>query len=149
MMIVCLTEVFLPYFESWENDISERTGQFSPQQKQNMFISWQTYEGLKMTSYSLIQAVRFLLKEGFKFILTERFCLDVVEEYFGYQRVIGYRNDNPNLFEFGYNTNALSVQRKILPAVISNVAGRHSRKQNISDEVDDTPLIKGKKVKIK
>ena len=36
-----------------------------------------------------IAAVRFLLKEGFKFILTERFCQDVVEEYFGYQHAIG------------------------------------------------------------
>ena len=57
-----------------------------------------------------------------------------------YQRATGNRNDNPNLFEFGYNTNALSVQRKNLPAVKGNVAGRHSRKQNISDKVDDTPL---------
>ena len=144
--LLWLTEVFLPYFESWKSSISKRTGNFSPQQQQNMFISWQTYEGIKMTSYSLIEAVRFLLKEGFNFVLTERFCQDVVEEYFGYQRAIGNRNDNPNLFEFGYNANALSIQRNVLPAIQGNVAGRHSKKQKNSTEIDDTPL-KGRKSK--
>jgi hypothetical protein len=52
----------------------------------------------------------------------------VVEEYFGYQRAIGNRNDNPNLFEFGYNANALSIQINILPEIQGNVAGRHSKK---------------------
>ena len=36
----------------------------------NMFISWQTYEGLKM-DIVLSYRSRLLLKEGFKFILTE------------------------------------------------------------------------------
>lgn len=72
---------------------------------------------------------------GFEYILTERFCQDVVEEYFGYQREIGGKSDNPNLFEFGYNTNALSIQKKILPAVQGNVARRHSKRQQTDGEI--------------
>lgn len=128
--LLWLTEVFLPYFESWKSSIAGRGKSFSPKQQARMFLSWQTYEGLKMTSHSMIEVVKFLLDEGFEYVLTERFCQDVVEEYFGYQR----------LFEFGYNTNALSIQRKILPAVQGNVAGGHSNKGRIEAEVDDTPL---------
>ena len=41
-----------------------------------------------------IEATKYLLKEGFQFVLTERFHQDVLEEYFGYQRCIGRRDDN-------------------------------------------------------
>ena len=50
-----------------------------------MFISKQTYEGIQITVYSAIYAVKFLLKEGFPYVLTERFCQDPAEEYFSVQ----------------------------------------------------------------
>ena len=59
-----------------------------------MFISRQTDEGIQKTCYSVIKATKYLLKEGFQFVLTERFHQDVLEEYFGYQRCIGRRDDN-------------------------------------------------------
>ena len=60
-----------------------------------MFISRQTHEGLQITCYSVIEATKYLLQQGFKFVLTERFRQDLLEEYFGRQRSIGCRNDNP------------------------------------------------------
>jgi hypothetical protein len=51
-----------------------------------MFLSVQTFAGLKMTVNSVVARTRFLLSEGFELVLTERFCQDDVEEYFGYQR---------------------------------------------------------------
>lgn len=36
-----------------------------------------------MTAHSAIEATKFLLQEGTEFVLTERFCQDPVEEYFG------------------------------------------------------------------
>lgn len=48
-----------------------------------MFLSWQTYEGLKITVNSVIEATKFLLQEGMDFVLTERFCQDPEEEFLG------------------------------------------------------------------
>ena len=60
-----------------------------------MFISWQTHEGFQLAVYSLIEATQFLLQEGMEFVFTEHFCEDFLEEYFGNQRKLGRRNDNP------------------------------------------------------
>ena len=54
-----------------------------------MFISWQTFEGLQVTVYSAIDAIKFLQAEGAEFVLPERFCQDPLEEYFGNQRKLG------------------------------------------------------------
>ena len=54
-----------------------------------MFISWQTHEGFQLIVYSVIEATQFLLQEGMEFVLTERFCQDSLEEYFGHQRKLG------------------------------------------------------------
>ena len=74
-----------------------------------MFISRQTHDGIQITCYSVIEATKYLLKEGFQFVLTECFCQDVLEEYFGRQRGIGRRNDNPTVFQFGYNDNIIRM----------------------------------------
>ena len=63
-----------------------------------MFISRQTDEGIKITCYSVIEATKYLLKKGLQFVLTERFCQDVLEENFERQRAIGRRNNNPTVF---------------------------------------------------
>ena len=47
------------------------------------------YEGLQTTTLDAIEATKFLLSEGFDFALTERFCQDPVEEYFGNQIKLG------------------------------------------------------------
>lgn len=78
-----------------------------------MFISRQTYEGFKITVNSAIEATKFLLCEGMEFVLTERFCQDTLEEYFGSQRKLGRRNDNPDIRTFGYNSNTIRIQRTV------------------------------------
>ena len=105
-----------------------------------MFLSWQTYEGIKITVNLLIEATKFLLAEGFQYLLTERFCQDVVEEYFGRQRSQGRLSDNPNLYQFGYNDNAMRVHCIITP-VMGNTRGARKGKCKLCwDNVDDTPL---------
>ena len=73
----------------------------------------------------------FLLGEGFEGGLTERFCQDDVEEYFGYQRAQGRRADNPTAAEFGYNDLRISALRDTAPVAEGNVAGGHSGQQTI------------------
>lgn len=89
-----------------------------------MFISWQTHKGFKITVYSVIEATQFLLQECVDFVLTERFCQDPVEEYFGNQRKLGRRSDNSDIRAFGYNNNASRIQREVLVKVEIQEAGR-------------------------
>ena len=49
-----LENVFLKYFEDWLNSINDRPGSFSTCSRAQMFISWQTYEGLKITVKSVV-----------------------------------------------------------------------------------------------
>ena len=87
-----------------------------------MFLSLQTYEGLKIAVYSHIDAIRFLLSKGFKFVLSERFMQDVLDDYFGYQRDKGRRSDNPTAQQFGHNELTIAAQRDIAPVIRGNVA---------------------------
>eukprot|EP00112_Aurelia_sp_Birch-Aquarium-sp1_P002038 Seg1221.16 transcript_id=Seg1221.16/GoldUCD/mRNA.D3Y31 product="hypothetical protein" protein_id=Seg1221.16/GoldUCD/D3Y31 len=101
-----------------------------------MFLSRQTYEGLQIKSYSVIEATKFLLSKGVEFVLTERFCQDPVEEYFGNQRKLGRRNDNPDIRQFGYNANTIRTQRSI-SCKSGNTRGRKDKGKswwNVSDD---------------
>ncbi len=82
-----LQNVILEYLKSWKSSTELREGDFSEDDRGRMFLSIQTFNGLKLTVTSAIAVTKFLLSEGFEFVLTERFCQDDVEEYFGYQRV--------------------------------------------------------------
>ena len=111
-----------------------------------MFLSMQTYEGFTITANSLVEVTRILLSE---YVLTERFCQDLIEEYFGYQRSKGRRADNPTVHDFGYNDLTISVQ-SVAPVVKGNVAGRHdsqtkSKWMSVSDEPLPKRECKGKK----
>ena len=51
-----------------------------------MFISWQIYEGLTISGNSVVEATQFLLGHQVKYVLTERFGQDPLENWFGRQR---------------------------------------------------------------
>ena len=115
-----LQDVFLPYFESWRQSIKDRPGNFTANARNNMFISWQTYEGIKITTLSVIELVKYLLQQDFEYVLTERFCQDPLENYFGRQRAIGARKDNPSVRDFGFNDNSIRNQRTFRPIRYGN-----------------------------
>ena len=75
-----------------------------------MFIPWQTYEGIKISIYSLFEVVKFLLENGTSFVFTETFNQDRLEEYFVKNRSLGQRNDNPDVYQFGCNSNTIRMQ---------------------------------------
>ena len=141
-----LEKDFLGYLTRWKASVQARPGNFTDNARSRMFLSWQTYEGLKITSYSLIEATKFLLNQGFEFVLTERFCQDVVEEYFGQQRALGKRNDNPNLRQFGYNDNAIRTVRDVT-VVMGNTRGAQKQKRKPSWYVVDNKKLKKRKGK--
>lgn len=119
---------FLVYLNNWKESTNNRPGNFSQNARGRMFLSWQTHEGSKITVYSIIEATKFLLAEGMEYVLTERFCQDPVEEYFGNQRKLGRRCDNPDVRSFGYHDNTIRIQRTI-SCQSGNTRGRKDRKK--------------------
>ena len=103
----------LQYFINWKESTETRNGNFTQNAKNKMFISWQTFDGLQITVYSIIEAVKFRISEGMEFDLTGRFCQDPTEEYFGNQCRLGRRSDNPDLTTFVYNDNTIRIQKSI------------------------------------
>ena len=95
----------------------------------------------------MIKVIQFLLAEGLKCVLTERFCQDDLEEYFGFQRAQGRRLDNPTAADFGYNDLRISVLRDIAPAAEGNVSGHHSKQKSKWHSVCEEPLPKHAKQK--
>ena len=55
----------LSYFTLWKEYIEGRNDRpYTANAKANMFISWQTYEGLQFTIYSFKELLKFLLQNG-------------------------------------------------------------------------------------
>lgn len=137
---------FLEYLRMWKESTDNRPGNFTQNARGRMFISWQTYEGFKITVNSAIEATKFLLQEGMEFVLTERFCQDTIEEYFGNQRKLGRRSDNPDIRSFGYNSNTIRIQRTV-SCQSGNTRGRKDKRRSW-EQVTDDPLQCRKKRKL-
>lgn len=112
-----LVDVFLKYLNDWKQSTLDRPGSFSADERGKMFLSQQTYEGLKIAVHSHVKAIQFLLKEGFQYVLSEKFMQDVLEDNFGHQRSKGGRSDNPTVQQFGYNDLTIAAQRDIAPVI--------------------------------
>ena len=70
-------------------------------------------------------------------MLSETFCQDDVENYFGRQRTIGRRTDNLNVKDTGYPGNTIKSQFSV-ETVERNVLSGTS----IWNFIDDSPLQK-------
>ena len=90
-----LLEKFIKYLDEWKQCVSSCPGVWSEDSREKMFLSLQTYERLKISAFSHVEAIRFLLSQGFQYVLSERFMQDVLEDYFGHQRSKGAGSDNP------------------------------------------------------
>lgn len=73
-----LTDKLVHYLSEWHRSIKERSGNFDENAQARMFLSHQTFEGMKMSVYSLIALVKFLLGAGVQFVSTNHFCQDPV-----------------------------------------------------------------------
>ena len=105
---------FIKYFQGWKASIDNRPGNFTKQAKSNMFLVWDAFESLLITVNLFVEATRYLLTEGgVSYVLSERFCQDYLENYFGRQWAIGRRQDNPNVWDVGYNDNTIKSQYSV------------------------------------
>ena len=62
--------VFLKYLNDWKKSALSREGNFTQDNRNMMFLCLQTYEGFIITANSLIHLTKFLLSEGFEYVLT-------------------------------------------------------------------------------
>ena len=141
-----LTDEFLHYLFEWQRSIKDRPGNFDDNARARMFLSRQTFEGIKISIYSMMALIKFLLGAGVKFVLTNHFCQDPVEQYFGKQREIGRRSDNPTIYTFGYNDNKIRMYRSS-SQILRNTSGKTST-QKRAQAVDNTPLPRRKRKKL-
>ena len=112
-----LVKDFPQYFTSWKESIEKRPGEYDKAAKDKMFISRQTHKCLKITSHSIAECVNYMLKNT---TCTERFCQDPLENFFGRQRSLGARKDNPTLRDVGYNDNSIRNQKVFRPIASGN-----------------------------
>ena len=137
-----LLNVFLSYFDKWNFSIENRGNTFSLNAQSKMFISWQTFEGFKITTNVIAEVTKFLLSEGALFVLTERFCQDEIKEYFGNQRQFGRYPDNPDLQMLEYNDNTIRIQKNV-SCTSGNTRRRYGKRKNWVN-TDNTPVPKRK-----
>ena len=64
-----------------------------------MLLSKQTLTGLRFTTLSIIDCIRFMLTKGAQFVLTTHFNQDPLEQHFGHCRHKGGSSENPTVFE--------------------------------------------------
>ncbi|XP_028404077.1 uncharacterized protein LOC114526750 [Dendronephthya gigantea] len=140
-----LKDVFLKYLDDWRASTMQREGNYSADDRGKMFLSLQTYKGLKICVHSHIEAIQFLLAEGFQYVLSERFMQDVLEDYFGHHRAKSGHSDNPTAQQFGYNDLTIAAQRDIAPVIRGNVGGKYEEKKWF--QVGDEPVKKRRKPK--
>ena len=59
-----LFNVFLNYFNKWKLSIEDRGNNFSLNAQSKMFITWQTFQGFKITTNAIVEVAKFLLSVG-------------------------------------------------------------------------------------
>ncbi|XP_065683663.1 uncharacterized protein LOC136096407 [Hydra vulgaris] len=140
-----LQNTFLSFINSREEQC-QNIPNLSQAEKNRFCLSKQTLEGLRITVNSFTTLAKFLLVEGAEYILSEKFCQDPLEEYFGKQRMRLGCNDNPLLIEFNSNALALNVSGDNLIRVFgSNTKGRKNEFQKLDVKNTDLPSSKKRK----
>ncbi|CAB3994726.1 Hypothetical predicted protein [Paramuricea clavata] len=137
-----LKDEFLGYLDTWSNSV-DALSEIPPKQKLKMKLSQQTTEGLKMTVYSFVEIVKYLLSyPGIRFILSERFNQDPIESHFGKHRQMKGGNDNPTVAQFNHNESAL---RLLGSQALAPVTGNTKHGVCIREVIEDKPLPKRKR----
>ena len=98
--------------------------------------------------HSFVELTRILLAvPGVQYVLSEKFCQDPVESFFGKQWTQGGRNENPNAMQFMHSTVSLRVQGSMALEPVRGNCHKRARGGSNADIVDDNPLPKCKRVR--
>ncbi len=140
-----LKDEFLEYFAEWKKAADQRKGDFTAADREKMFLSKATYEGLQATAHALIKCIQFLLQNGFKYVLANKFSPDPLEDHFGRHRGLGRRSCSPTIQALGHQENRLRLQRSIATSITpkANTKGSKLPKEGIT--ITTSPLKRRKK----
>ena len=122
---VWMKNTFLKYLEDWKTSTQTREVHSLQLKERKCFCLAKHMKD----SRSHAEAIKFLLSEGFKYVLSERFMQDVIEDYFGRQRTVRGRPDNPSAQQFGYNDLTIAAKRDIAPSESGNTGGRYEKEK--------------------
>ncbi|VDH96810.1 Hypothetical predicted protein [Mytilus galloprovincialis] len=135
-----LEEDFLKFLTKWEQE-GENQADLSKKEKKQLCLSRETLEGLRITVKSFVElGKQLLLLPNVRFLLSEKFNQDPLEEYFSKQRGMGGFCDNPTVGQF--QNNALKLQVANAPAVMASTRGNCQTRQNA--QPIEAPLSKRK-----
>eukprot|EP00795_Rhopilema_esculentum_P004986 gene4986-21354_t len=140
-----IQDEFFVYLNRWKDAVKNRKGNFSDEDRRKMFLSEATYEGLQTTALSLVECVRYLLQNGFKYVLTNRFCQDPLEDHFGRHRGLGRRSTNPNISSFGFQENKFRIQRSIATSITPKGNTKGIKRPAAGITITTSPLKRRKK----
>ena len=117
--LLWLENVFMVELESWKKGI---TGA-SKIEVEKKFISQQTYSGLMVTTKSMVELIRFLLKNSppNTYVLSRRINQDPLEAFFSQIRRAGGSTEVPDLLSYGHCHNLLSVKKQLNDIKNANV----------------------------
>ena len=73
-----------------------------------------------------------MLSAGVKYVLTEHFTQDPLENYFGQGRAMNKRKDNPSLRDFGYADDTIRNMKAVSSIVGSIVSNQKILSQDIT-----------------
>ena len=133
---------FIQYIDDWETSVENRPGNFTQTEKNGMQLSYQTKQGLKISVQSIVHYVKFFLNKGAKFVLTENFNQDPLEQMFGHCRRRLGCNSDPTAYEMQHNVNQLRVTGSASLAGVNGNCKRFQKDREIT--VDDSPIPRKK-----
>ncbi|KAJ4451793.1 hypothetical protein ANN_03265 [Periplaneta americana] len=77
---------FIPYLEWWEKSVTRKAE----------FISSETFQAACLTTKSAVEYIKYLLQNGFHFVLTRKFSSDEIESLFSCIRQLAGSNNQTN-----------------------------------------------------
>ncbi|KAJ3656494.1 hypothetical protein Zmor_015567 [Zophobas morio] len=104
----------LAWFNEWERMVEE--GKISKSQ----FLTKSTTEGLRVTILSTIELCKYLLSNGFKYVLTNKMNQDPLERFFGTIRLADCANGHPTFITFLQLYRMLTVYKLLKPPKFGN-----------------------------
>ena len=140
-----LENTFLKYLGEWEESIKGRGVNFTTGDRKKMFISEQTYCGIKTSVYALIECTKNLLRHGFQYVLSSAFNQDCLEELFGWHRICGRISTNPTVYTFGYQEKKLCLQRSLATSITPRGNTKGSKRKRDGIMITNSPLKRRKR----
>ena len=133
---------FLAYFDEWERAVNALP-HLSKKKKSQMLLSKQTLKGLRFTTRSIVECIRFMLHHGAQFVLTSHFNQNPLEQHFGHCRHKGGSSENPTVFEACHILNQI---RTVNAEALAPRHGNVTRRVDVAEQLlDPTPLPRKKR----